>query len=365
MKKAGILTTYFATNFGAMLQPFALKRTLEYKGLDVEVIRYKQPRVYQVYKPIKISRNIKATIRNLMSLPILLKKASVYRKYMYKHINPLPGFCDKIPSDKDFYFMGSDQIWNPVITDGFDDVYFGKFPVKKESKKIAYAASAESIDYTPEQVAYLKENLANFDHIGVREQTLADNLIKHTGISDISVVVDPTLVANPKIYDEIEQINPMKGKKFVLFYKIRDCINFAPKILEYARSVNAELLILSSWYERDIVKFSRSHKDVTYLPAAGVEIFLGAIKNAECVFTPSFHGCVFPILFHTPFYCLVLNDTWNTRAHDLLCTLSLTDRFLRIDDVVTSSPIDFNKVDVKVEEVRRVSNEYIDYSILE
>ena len=42
MKTAGILTTYFASNFGAMLQPYALKRTLEGLGVDVEIIRYKQ-----------------------------------------------------------------------------------------------------------------------------------------------------------------------------------------------------------------------------------------------------------------------------------------------------------------------------------
>lgn len=45
MKTAGILTTYFASNFGAMLQPFALKRTLEQMGLEVEILRYKQPAI--------------------------------------------------------------------------------------------------------------------------------------------------------------------------------------------------------------------------------------------------------------------------------------------------------------------------------
>ena len=56
MKTAGILTTYFASNFGAMLQPYALKRTLEGLGLDVEIIRYKQLDIWNHYNPFSLDR---------------------------------------------------------------------------------------------------------------------------------------------------------------------------------------------------------------------------------------------------------------------------------------------------------------------
>lgn len=53
-QKVGILTTYFASNFGAMLQPFALKRHLEMLGYDVEMIRYKQKNIEKFYNPWKL-----------------------------------------------------------------------------------------------------------------------------------------------------------------------------------------------------------------------------------------------------------------------------------------------------------------------
>lgn len=369
MKTAGIITTYFATNFGAMLQPFALKRTLEKMGLEVEVIRYKQQHIYNTYNPLYIRafirKNIFAAIRNIFNLPVDLKKQKVYKQYLLKHINSIPGFSQKIPDDKDFYFFGSDQIWNPKITDGFDPIYFGNFPVKHGAKKIAYAASAESIAYSKNEVNYLKKNLKNFDFISVREQSLNDNLTKFTGMQNIATVLDPTLISDPEIFSEINHINPLPGKKFVFFYKIRNCMCFAEKIYQYAQSIGAELLILSSWYEKDIVRFSKKHKNVTYLPTAGVETFLGAVKFAECTFTPSFHGCVFPILNHRPFFSLVLKDSWNTRARDLLSTLDLEERLLNIDDIIIEKPIDYSIVDKKLSLARCNSLNFIKNAIKE
>lgn len=366
-KKIGILTTYFATNFGAMLQPFAMKRVLEQYGYDVELIRYKQHKVFNTYKPFNwrklIRKNIFSSIQYLVSLPILFRKAAVFNSYMQKYVQPVKGFSRTIPSDKDYYFFGSDQIWNPSITDGFDDIYFGKFQVKEGAKKIVYAASAEAIEYNESQSIYLRENINNFDFVSVREQKLAEDLIRVTGRKDICSVLDPTLIADISVYDEIQQINPLPGKRYVLFYKIRNCYPFAEKIYQYARSIDAEMLILSSWYEKDLVHFSRSHKFVTYIPDAGIEIFLGSIKNAEVIFTPSFHGCVFPILYRKSFYSLVLGDTWNTRVYDFLSNLGLLDRRLRINDDITAELINYDAVYQKLEHLQKMSHIFIKKSL--
>ena len=363
MKKIGILTTYFATNYGAMLQPFALKRTLENLGYEVELIRYKQPKVYSVYEPITkdklIHSNGVPAVRYILRLPKLLKKKHNFMCYMKKYLQPQMGFANSISKDKDYYFFGSDQIWNPTVTGGFDDVYFGYFPVKPGARKISYAASAEDIDYNKDNCEYLTKALSNFDMISVREKKLAEDLKRVTGHTEIEVTVDPTLLADKNVFKEIEHINPLPGKRFVLFYKIRNCTNFTPKIYEYATKIGAELLVLSAWYDKDIVTFQKSHKGVTYLPEAGVEYFLGAIQNAEMVFTPSFHGCVFPILYHKPFYSLVLSDTWNNRANDLLTSIELDKRLLRIDGVITEERIDYEKVDKLLETRRNQSMDFV------
>lgn len=365
MKKVGILTLYYGSNFGGTLQAFAMKRVIELLGFEVEQIPYKQPRLFYNFSPFVwrklLTLNIRFTIKYLLEAHIRLKKAKRYAIFYEKYINNTKKFVDNkhIPSDKDYYILGSDQIWTLSVTGGFDGIFYGDFPSKKGSIKIAYAASAEDMSYTPENIKELNRLLKNLDYIGVREKTLAENLIANTNRKDIVPVIDPTMLVNPKIYEEINSIDPLPGKKYILFYKIRNCWNFIDKIHNYARSIGAELLIFSSWYEHQITKYAKKHKDVTYLPEACVEEFLGAIKNSECIFSPSFHACIFSIIYRKPFFSLLLSDTWNTRAADILTGLDLKDRLLPYDKEIRNDNLDFDKVNKEIQQKRNESLSFL------
>lgn len=362
-QKVGILTTYFASNFGAMLQPFALKRHIEQLGYDVEMIRYEQKPISQYYNPWKpyvlYSMNLRRILSYLYNLPILFKRDSAFKRFLYQHINSTKGFCDVIPSDKDYYFIGSDQIWNPKNTQGFDDIYFGNFSVKRGAIKASYAASAENIDYTVEQVEYLTEKIKNFDYVSVREKELENNIRRVTKRQDICTVLDPTMLVNPVVYNEIEHKHPCPGEKFIFFYELRDCRRFADKILEHAKNIGARLVIVSempnNWYKR----YSAKHKEVIYDPCAGIEYFLGGMKYAEFVYTASFHGSVFAILNHKKFYTLNLHDDKMTRPTHLLSMLGISDRLLDIDDSPSDDIIDYDSVDKLLDDQRSFSRDYV------
>lgn len=72
-RKIGILTTYFASNYGAALQPFALKRTLENLGYDVEMIPYKQEDIYNHYNPLYVRRFIRKNLIKAIQYCFTLK----------------------------------------------------------------------------------------------------------------------------------------------------------------------------------------------------------------------------------------------------------------------------------------------------
>ena len=362
-QKVGILTTYFASNFGAMLQPFALKRHLEQLGYEVEMIRYEQKPIAEYYNPWKTSPFKSLRPRWIASylyhLPEMLRRDAEFKRFQYHHINSEKGFCSSIPSDKDFYFIGSDQIWNPKHTVGFDDVYFGSFPVKQGAVKASYAASAENIAYTPDQVSYLKKQIANFDYVSVREKELEDNIRRVTGRQDICTVLDPTMLVNPKVYEEVEHFHPCPGERFIFFYDIRNCKKFADKILTHAKSIHAKLVIVSempdNWYKR----FAKQHSEVIYAPCAGIEFFLGGMKYAEFVYTASFHGSVFAILNHKKFYTLNLHDDKMTRPTHLLRMLGISNRLLSIEDDISGVEIDYTQVDNLLDEQRRQSRMFV------
>lgn len=362
--KVGILTTYFAANFGAMLQPYALKRVLELQGYDVEFIRYKQRAVYESHKAFSIQRifakGIGAAIGNLLALPFAMVQDKRMQAFKRMYLQTPNDFVDTIPQDKDYYLFGSDQIWNPINTNGFDDIYFGAFPTKEDAKKIAYAASGECIEETEENAKYLTDKLQNFDAIGVREESLKHKLQRLTHRQDMQVVVDPTLLADKTILDELPEKNVMKGEKYVFFYQLRQSVAFLPKIHAFARQKGCKLLVISSTPKKDCLTYAMKHRDVTYLPAAGMEEFLGAIRHADYVFTPSFHGNVFAIVYNRPLFSMVLKDKLNNRAHDLLVTLGMENRLVTLDDDWDNiPPTSYKEVNEKVEEIRQDSMNFL------
>ena len=187
--KVGILTTYFAANFGAMLQSYALKRVLELQGYDIEFIQYKQQAVYESHKAISFKRifakGFLSTVGNILALPFAIVQDCKMQAFKRVYLQTSDDFVPNIPQDKDIYLFGSDQIWNPKNTNGFDDIYFGNFQTQPNAKKIAYAASGECIEETESNKSYLTTYLGNFDAIGVREEFLREKLQKMTQRKDI------------------------------------------------------------------------------------------------------------------------------------------------------------------------------------
>lgn len=366
--KIGILTTYFAYNFGAMLQPFALKRTLEQMGHDVEMIRYKQEAVYNYYSPISwnrlFSRNpfrgLRYAIYLVKSYKVLKQREVNFKRFMLKHITNTDAFCSTIPTDKDVYFIGSDQLWNPYNLGGFDEVYMGNFQAKDEAIKATYAISAGNLEFNERNVEYLNAKFKNFDYISVREDSLRENLVQYTECRNAETVLDPTLLAEPSLYKELETTNPLPDDDFIMLYYIRDCSKFLESLCSLAEKRNYRLLVLSEGVKEDVVAMSKKHDCIKYMPEAGEDVFLGGIKNAKCVFTPSFHGIVFSIIYKRPFYSLELADNNNHRAQDLLAMLDLKDRIIRINDTPEIIDcIDFNTCDQILNAEREKSLKFI------
>ena len=362
--KVGILTTYFAANYGAMLQPYALKRVLENEGYDVEFIRYKQESVYAGHEPLSWrklkGRSLSAILGILAAFPMAYIQYKRMQSFRKRYLQRDGSFSKQIPQDKDYYLFGSDQIWNPVNTGGFDDVYFGSFGVAAGSRKIAYAASGEKIAFTAEDCEYLREHLMNFDAISVRENSLKQQLEAHLPcdgtIPKIDVVLDPTLLATKDILDELPAKHPLNGKPFAFCYLLRNCISFLPKIHAFAQSKQLPLVILTSTPKKDVLAYAAKHKDVHYLSTGGMDMFLGCERYAEYVFTPSFHGSVFALINHKPLFALQLGDGLDTRAGDLLRGLGLEERLVSMQSDWDACPaIDYNAVDAELEKQREHS----------
>jgi len=356
--RIGILTFHCAHNYGAVLQCYALQETLKSMGHEVEVIDYLPDFLTASYRRFSLNRFlsknpfalIKKTIREFWLLDIRIKRYAAFnnficsRLYLSKRVNG-----KSIPQDYDIYIMGSDQIWNPRITKGFDLVYFGGFQFAKGKRKyISYAASMGFQELSDSDKRFCASALQNFDSISVREFQTA-SLLQPLISKKIETVIDPTLLVDVKIWEAMA-VAPRIGKKYVLVYQIgvdHDIIRLAKKI---AKEINAVVVEVMAWaYPR---------KSRYRMQCATPEEFLGWVKYASCIVTTSFHGTAFSVIFNRPFYN-VTGDRNDVRSRSLLKSLGLENRIITKNSSSAFSEIDYNDANRKIYSLQSKSKNFI------
>lgn len=356
--KIGILTFHCAENYGAVLQCYATQEYLKSQGHEICVINYRPDyllRPYQLIhtKRIKCSKPLEAVVnlsKELIHIPKRCYLKWAYRRFSTTHLALTKRVtATSIPSELEVYVVGSDQIWNPKLTKGFDDVYFCRFPFPKEGRKyIAYAASMEGKNIDEKGKKYYHDSLQGFDAVSVREQNLA-TLLQPLTHQPITKVLDPTLMVDPKVWDNFT-CKERLPKKYVLVYQGRSSAHTLRIAKDIARQIDAEVVVLGTWLS---LNSHLSYKSVS------PEGFIHAIRNATCVVTTSFHGTAFSIIFGRPFYTVKLNDGADSRSQSLLTTLQLQHRMIDINDTPVFMPIDYDQPKAILETLRQQSQEFI------
>lgn len=293
MKKVGIVTICDYKNYGNRLQNYAVQEILRDLGFDAETI---------VNMPLKNSKHrsvVPALInkyvrllclppREVIRLLLLQSRKAVFVKWMSRQIKETTFTVtpDYIPNDLgdsyDYFVVGSDQVWNPAFRYGFE-VDFLTFAPKH--KRIAYAASFGESSLPREYVGFYKQRLAEMKALSVRE-SVGRKLIKDLTGREAVVLIDPTMMLSKEKWLSIAKSHNQKPKtKYLLSYFLGD---ISKEVYAYvkriARQNNLEIVTLESIKDR---------KRFTVDPSE----FIDYVNEASVVFTNSFHGTVFSILF--------------------------------------------------------------------
>lgn len=321
--KIGILTFHSAYNYGAVLQAYALQKTIESLGFHCEIINYKSDFIYENYK-IKKLTEIK-TIKELIKWIIMNRKnknkAKKFENFMkekyklslkeYKKENILE--CNNV---YDCYFVGSDQVWNCNLN-GNDDVFFLNF-VNDNKKKNSYAAS---FGYNKIPNIYLKNSynmLKEFNNISVREKSGMEIINKSLN-KNSKVVLDPTFLINSKEWDKISKRSNIK-KEYIFVYEVAA----TPTLIKFSKKLAREK-------QCDIICLNNTHRyyyGMKNIKDISPEEFLGYIKGAKYIITSSFHGVALSINFQKNFFYELdtKKENNNSRLENITQTLGLLDR---------------------------------------
>ena len=344
--KVGILTFPHSPSLGAMLQMNALYHAIQELGHDVEIINYVSETVNHKQKSKVTAKSI---VISILSALFLKNSKPSFQEFE----NSLRMFPDEASSDSemleavaaryDRIIVGSDQVWNQIVTGNDLNFYLAFCPDR--TKKASYAASFGNTEVEKDQETQIAELLNQFTYLSVREKQ-GQKIVKDLTGREASVVLDPTLLVSRDYL--LSQMTPCRRKrKYVLFFCIKPSPTLKERAEAYAKEYGFELVTIGGRMKDRFNPFKHPQYGV------GPREFLGLVREAQCVFTNSFHGLAVSIALQTNFYVEYSTDT-NSRLINLVELLDLHDRVAG-NQKLRSVDVDYRAVEQKLEVQRQYS----------
>lgn len=345
----GYIISWFNSgrNYGQTLQAYALQKKLKNMGYDVSHVCF-GTNVYPGFSAKKvIVQRIRLTKEQRNTQRKFDKFITEHMKvtnYLDSH-EAICRFMDK--KNPDFLICGSDQVWNPFNA---DPIYYLYKIGSERTKKIAYAVSTCDEKRMGKFLEYpvISKWIKGLDTIFVRENSGKRIFEQLYGVST-QVVLDPTLLLSGKEWIDNLGLSHKK-ERYILCYAFEITETQQKIIQDKAKKTNCKV-----HYGNILIKKDAKQTFASWSP----EDFLEQILNAQEVYTDSFHGMVFSILFHKNFVVFDNGESLKSdpyynidRMKTLLEVVDLSDRIWNGNNV--SSEIDYRKVDVILKEKREI-----------
>lgn len=352
-RKIYILTFHWATNYGAVLQSYALQRYLiQQYGDNVEIINY-IPKGYE--KTFCRSFDIRSVQKTLLNIKEYYKEKK-FKKFREKNLIVTHEFKtgEEISHnewEQAVYIAGSDQIWNPFFTMKGENkpvgVYYLDFAPEK-STKISYAASFGTEKISEDMQKFIQKKLEEFNLLTVRENS-GREIISRMEL-DSELVCDPVFLHKREFYEKLFSQEIIKNrKKFIFSYIL------------HGKQENAENLV--KYISEKLGIEVRSSITIS------IEEWLCNICDSKIVVTNSFHAVAFSLIFQVPFIAVLIEESgMNDRIFTLLQSVNLEERAVltwsedEIDEIL-NKPIDWQKVGESIEEKKNFSTYLLEQGI--
>ncbi len=361
--KIGILTLPLHTNYGGILQAYALQIVLERMGH--EVCHIEERHYPKKMNPILfLPKIIKRTIRKFYKD----KNTKIFAEYYYNKFFPIitqhtfnfirkyiklrvvNSFSQIHKNDYDAFVVGSDQIWRPQYYRKIEKMFLS-FTKGWNVKRIAYAASfgSDVWEYSSKQTRECGLLLNAFNFISVREESGVDLVKKHFKC-DSAHVLDPTMLLDAKDY-----LNLLDNTVLDAEYKSNVVMQY---ILDENESTNRLIADIASnmglVVKRANSRFEDYNAPIMQRIQPSVESWIKNFCEASFVITDSFHATVFSILFHRPFFVFANKKRGTARIESLLKCFGLEDRIIENfeNQSFHALEINWNSVEEKLQKAK-------------
>ena len=305
--KIAIVTVYDSVvNFGSFLQAYAMSKVLESRGHEVFFVR-RMPndeilkrfnRLAKIQNSVSSKKGIKAKFLSQRSKYVIQREMDANKNRYKCSLSDWKSIKIIDPAEIEdcgiqLVICGSDEIWN--IHNKDIDLDFYSCGWVKHIPKLAYAISSgnsKTSEYLNDPEFF--NAVGDFCKILPRDQMTQSMISDITNVKE-SIVCDPTLLLGQ---DGFTLTN--KGKefgKYILVYSYFLTRKEKKFIKKYAR--NNGLKIISPCI------YSSIADEVVYTSALDFpSLVFSLVFNAECVYTTTFHGTIFSLMFAKRFCAL-------------------------------------------------------------
>ena len=353
--KTATLTWNSFYNYGTCLQTYALQHYIESLGYENRVIddnsivfaglkSDKSQAVEGKWKRRwrKAWQSVHANYRTFYRCQRLLCQGVNEFKAKILKIDYETASVLRDEKDYDVYICGSDQIW---VSPGFNNpkwiFYYAAFTNKK---KISYAPSIGGYYIPDEWKTKVSELISSFSALSVREEAGRDALQELTQ-QKVKLVVDPTLLLSRNEWEDVLPCNYHKKEKYVLGYILTPNNTYYQIARNYAHQHGMKFYL----FMLNLQDYGQADKYISGSPFD----FLEYVRNADLLFTDSFHGTIFSTIFERPFYTFKRfadnsPTNQNSRIETLLKIMGTEDRL-----VDGKSPLTLTNDALKFSEMKR------------
>lgn len=357
-------------NQGGILQRYALCEVLKRYSDTVDSLWYDNGLLLEnnwktLYPWIdKKNRNLKLLVKlflNWKNLRNIFLKGSNYKaihrdtlikSFADRHINIKYNVdYERISDEYDYFVVGSDQVWNP----NYVNLSHYMLNFAKEKQRISYAASISLNSIPSKNIDDFQKGITGMKAISVREEKATDIIRKMTGRS-VEVVCDPTILIEKEKWIEIER-KPYwldENEEFIITYYLGKRKDYY--ISDVGKKMNWRVINIFGTLDEDEV-------------VASPEEWLYLIHHANLVYTDSFHGAVFSILFKTPFIVTsrIGGHDMSSRIDSLLSMFGLQGRWGNINNNYLKNSltdISFDMVDKVIATESRKATDYLNRALI-
>jgi hypothetical protein len=281
-KKVGVLTFHYTTNYGGVLQAYALTKFIRDIGFNCDVIDYRPASALRAYgKQLLFRKNFLIGFKKALCFHSFINKNLKLSQKSTYHARGLPGLCEPY----DVVVVGSDEVWKINSFRGYDPSFFLSF-LSSEKTRVSFSASLGSTSTLSKKRQEICQEIGKFSAISVRDDHSIQVLNDECSIQ-AEKFLDPTLLIDD--WDEVYCVskNLSHSEPFILIYGKLNADELS--IVQGIAKRNDCLTVAVGEYNAGV--------DINRI-AVGPGEWLSYFKSAKLIFTSFFHGVIFALKFH-------------------------------------------------------------------